>query len=119
MDISTSDSDYHSEAPLTMFEHLARHRRPPLDYSSEASEDDLGFDCPTGHALSALPPGQAHTCGEDALVWNLFRRMVLDGVEMPASVFQNNSEEYCHNFIDGLYKKAEATVKRENPTRRS
>ena len=45
--------------------------------------------------------------------------MVLDEKEIPASVFENNSEEFCREFIDGLYKKAEATVKRENQPRRS
>ena len=90
-----------------------------MDYSSDASEDDLGFEHPTAHAVSAPPQRQALTCGEDALVWNLFCRMVLDRKEMPASVFENNSEEFCCEFIDGLYKKAEATVKRENQPRRS
>ena len=94
-----------------------------MDYSLDASEDDSGFDrpttCPIARAVSAPPQRQALTCGEDALVWNLFRRMVLDRKEMPASVFENNSEEFCCEFIDGLYKKAEATVKRENQPHRS
>ena len=90
-----------------------------MDYSLDASEDDSGFESPTARAVSAPPQRQALTCGEDALVWNLFRRMVLDRKEMPASVFENNSKEFCCEFIDGLYKKAEATVKRENQPRRS
>ena len=52
-------------------------------------------------------------------VWNLFCKLVLDGKEMPESVFENNFEEFCRGFIDGLYKKAEATVKRENQSCRS
>ena len=90
-----------------------------MDYYSDASEDDSGFERPTARAVSAPPQRQALTCGEDALVWNLFRRMVLDRKEMPASVFENNSEEFCREFIDGLYNKAEATVKRENQPCRS
>ena len=78
-----------------MAERLARHQRPLMDYSSDASDNDSGYDCRIGHTLSALPPMRAFSCGHDALVWDLFRRMVLDGVEMPASVFENNSEEYC------------------------
>ena len=115
MDISESDSDYHSEVPLTMAERLARHRRPLMDYSSDASDNDSGYDRPTGRALSAPPPMRALSCGQDALVWDLFRRKVLNGVEMLFSVFENNSEEYCQEFIDGLYKEAEATVQREHP----
>ena len=119
MDISTFDSDYHSEPPLTMSECLTRHRRPPLDYSTEASDDDSGFSCPTACAVSAPPARQALTCGEDTMVWNLFCKLVLDGKKMPASVFETNSEEFHREFIDSLYKKAEATVKRESQPRRS
>ena len=83
------------------------------------SDSNYTYTFSTPRAVSAPPQRQALTCGEDALVWNLFRRMVLDRKEMPASVFVNNSEEFCREFIDGLYKKAEATVKRENQPRRS
>ena len=90
-----------------------------MDYSLDALEDDLGFEHTTARAVSAPPQRQALTCREDALVRNLFHSMVLDEKEIPASVFENNSVEFCHEFIDGLYKKAEATVKRENQPRRS
>ena len=83
------------EVPLSMAERLARHRRPLKDYSSDAYDDDSGLDRPSGRALSAPTPVRALPCGQDALIWDLFRRMVLVGVEMPPSVFKNNSEEYC------------------------
>ena len=88
-----------------------------MDISTSDSDYTYTFSTPC--VVSAPPQRQALTCGEDALVWNLFCRMVLDRKEMPASVFENNSEEFCHEFMDGLYKKAEATVKRENQPRRS
>ena len=83
------------------------------------SDSDYTYTFSTPHAVAAPPLRQALTCGEDTLIWNLFPRMILDRKEMPASVFENNSEEFCREFIDGLYKKAEATVKRENQPRRS
>ena len=83
------------------------------------SDSDYTYTFSTPRAVSAPPQRQALTCREDALVRNLFHSMVLDEKEIPASVFENNSVEFCHEFIDGLYKKAEATVKRENQPRRS
>ena len=111
MDIKDSDSDYQSGLFPTLSERLARHRRRVKDYSSDGSDEDSGQDHPG--SLFAPETVKALPCDYESLVWERFRKMVIDGVEMPPSIFQNHCKDYCKHYMEDMYEKASSSFLKE------
>ena len=89
-------------------ERLAEHRRLPRGYNSD-SEEESKKDIPR----SASKPGylKSLSCDFEALIWERFCQMVINGMEVPAGTFRGpHFDNYCKSAMEKMFKQAQDSV---------
>ena len=85
-------------------ERIAQHRKLPRGYDSDSGEES-----DREPASSASNPGYQRPlhCDYEALIWQRFCQMVIDGIEAPAGTFGGpHSDEYCKSAMEKMYQQA-------------